>query len=298
MTNNEIKQLIKQAYDLHYHGGPDVLPRKYNDLKNLITDQSGKIAGVAIKTHSFPVHTNLKNKLKIIGSITLNNFVGGINLDALYACKNINKDLPFIVWLPTMHAKNHIEKNYSPFEIPPEWIKDDKFIARKKSGLEQISFLDKQGKLKTTAKKLIDKIKEYHFILATGHTSSQEAEKIITYALKKKITTVITHPMQRDIAMPLNTQVKLTKIGAYIEYCYIMWLDRDRPEDYPLSEIAGNIKKIGADKCILSSDGGQVRNATPSQCLFEFVKNLSEYGITKKEFETMLIKNQKKILTN
>ena len=302
MTNNnmkleEIKKIVKNSYDLHYHCGPDVLPRKYDDADKLISSQKNKIKGVALKIHSLPSQSTVKNGLQIIGSITLNNYTGGLNDSSLYACKNINKNQPFIVWLPTMHAQNHLDKNYSQYEIPPEWVGDENFIPRKKKDIKGINILKNNTKiLKPEINKLINDIKKYHFILATGHVSTIEAVAITKYARKLKIPTIITHPMQKDINMSLATQIKLSKLGAYIEYCYVMWLDRDNPSDYPLEKIVANIKKIGVEHCILSSDGGQTRNGTPSQCLINFIKLLSKYDLTKNDFEQMLIKNPKKIL--
>jgi len=114
--------------------------------------------------------------------------------------------------------------------------------------------------------------------------------------LKEGIKVIITHPNQKDIAMPLRTQKDLAKKGAYIEHCYVMYLDRDNKDDYPLDEMADKINEVGADQCILSSDAGQMGNPCPSESLKEFVKLLLKEGITKSQFEKMLIKNPETIL--
>ena len=91
-------------------------------------------------------------------------------------------------------------------------------------------------------------------------------------------------------------QKRLADKGAYIEYCYIMYLDRDHPQDYPLEEQVRCMNEIGADRVSLTSDGGQKRNPGPTESLAQYIKLLQEKGLTKKDFKTMLVDNPKKIL--
>ena len=60
-----------------------------------------------------------KSKLILIGSVTLNNYVGGLNPDAIYASAKIS-DYPIVVWFPTINSENFLKR--SKYEIPPEWL--------------------------------------------------------------------------------------------------------------------------------------------------------------------------------
>jgi hypothetical protein len=222
--------------------------------------------------------------------------MGGFNSSAIYASAVMSKKYPIIVWFPTVHAENHLKKNKSKFEFPPEWVKDPNFIARKKSELRAIKVTDWNNKLYDKCDRVLRMIKKMNCILATGHLSWKESEVLATEALNMGIKVIITHPMQRDIKMPLKTQKKLADKGAFIEYCYIMYLDRDNPGDYPPEEQARCIKEIGADKVILTSDGGQIRNPGPTKCLHEYIKLLQPHGLEKKDFHQMLVNNPKTIL--
>jgi hypothetical protein len=302
MNDSEIRELLEKSYDLHYHIGPDILPRKFN-ADELIREEEGKIAGVALKAHSFPTITainaakkNSESKIKLFGSITLNYFMGGFNASAIYASAVMSKKYPIIVWFPTVHAENHLRKNKSKYEFPPEWVKDPNFVARKKNELRAIKVTDWNNKLFDKCERVLRMIKKMDCILATGHLSWKESEVLATEALNMGIKVVITHPMQRDIKMPLKVQKKLAAKGAFIEYCYIMYLDRDHPEDYPLEEQVKCMKEIGIDKVILSSDGGQLRNPSPSQCMHDYIKLLSKHGLEAEDFHQMLVKNPKEIL--
>lgn len=302
MEDHEIRELLARSYDMHFHIGPDILPRKYN-AEELIKEEEGKIAGVALKAHSFPTITainaakkNVDGSIKLFGSLTLNYFMGGFNSSAIYASAVMSKKYPIIVWFPTVHAENHLRKNKSKYEFPPEWVKEPSFIARKKTELKAIKVTDWNNRLFEKCERVLRMIKKMDCVLATGHVSWKESEVLASEALNMGIKVIITHPMQRDIKMPLKVQKKLADKGAFIEYCYIMYLDRDHHEDYPPEEQARCIREIGPEKVILASDGGQLRNPAPSVCLHDYIKLLQPHGLERKDFQQMLVNNPKAVL--
>lgn len=298
-----IEEFVREAYDLHLHVGPDILPRKYN-VKKLIAEEEGKIAGVALKSHSFPTISAIadafreqESPLKLIGSITLNYFMGGFNPSAIYASTVMSRKLPLMVWFPTVHAWNHLKHNYSDYEIPPEWVKDPAFRPRLKTELKAIRVSDDiNNRLFEKCTKVLNMVNRLGCIVATGHLSWPEAEALTTEARDLGCKVILTHPMQKDINMPLEVQIKLARMGAFVEFCYVMYLDRDNPGDYPLDLMAKYINEIGAEQCILTSDAGQRHNPGPSECLFAFGKLLADQGITLDQLETMTVKNPRYIL--
>lgn len=297
----EINQLVKESIDLHYHIGPDILPRR-DTVETLVASERGKIKGIALKSHAFPTISTINTIKKreedplLIGSITLNYFMGGFNPSAIYASATMSKGSHLIVWFPTIHAENHLVKNHSEYEIPPDWVKDPAFKPRLKSELKAIKVTDWNNKLFDKCNRVLKTIKDTGSILATGHLSWQESYVLANESLKMGIKTIITHPMQRDIAMPIDKQKELAKKGAFIEHCYIMWLDRDHPEDYPLETIKRDMEEVGYEKCIITTDAGQIRNPSPSTSLEEYMNLLNGAGVSKEDLETMAVDNPRKIL--
>lgn len=303
MKESGIRDLVRESYDLHLHIGSDILPRKYGVAK-LIKEEEGKIAGIALKSHSFPTTPAINDALetsstplKLFGSITLNYYMGGFNTSAIYASAVMSREHPIIVWFPTVHAWNHLKYNHSEYEIPPEWVKDPNFKPRLKTELKAIRVSDDiNNQLYDKCVRVLNTIKKMDSVLATGHLSWPEAQALADRALDMGIKVILTHPLQKDIHMPLRVQKELAQRGAFVEFCYIMYLDRDNEEDYPLDEMVDQITTIGADQCILTSDAGQTKNPSPSECLVEFVKLLSAQGVTISQFEKMLIKNPRRIM--
>ncbi|MFQ5875682.1 MAG: DUF6282 family protein, partial [Dehalococcoidia bacterium] len=302
-VEHKIRELVREAYDLHLHVGPDILPRRYN-VRNLIQEEEGKIAGVALKSHSFPtisaiadVKQQREDGLKLIGSITLNYFMGGFNPSAIYASTVMSREFPLIVWFPTVHAWNHLKHNYSEYEIPPEWVKDPLFRPRRKTELKAIRVSDDiNNRLFEKCTKVLNMVRRLDCIIATGHLSWPEAEALTIEALDMGCKVILTHPMQKDIDMPLEVQIRLARLGAMVEFCYIMYLDRDDPQDYPLDLMAKYINEIGARHCILSSDAGQRHNPGPSESLRAFAGLLCKEGIALEQLEIMMVRNPRYLI--
>lgn len=288
-----IEEIIKKAIDIHVHIGPEIIPRKYV-VENLIKKEKGKIAGFVLKNHFYPTvplvqNIEKKGKPLVFGSVVLNNAIGGLNPEAIYASSLIAKKT-FFVWFPTINAENFLNK--SSYEIPKEWVGKKEFIARKSKSINGLKIV-KGNQLKNETISLLKMIKKVNGVLATGHISWQEslllAEKALKIGLKK---IVITHPIYQRINMPIEIQKKLAKKNCFIEECYSMYLI----DKIPIKIIARQIKEIGAQAVILSSDVGQTFSPSPSFALTKFAYLLKKESITNEELYSMLVKNPRKLL--
>lgn len=290
----KIKNMLKKAIDLHVHVGPDLIPRKFN-VEQLARIEEGKLAGVCLKSHAFPTIPTIESieescDMETIGSVTLNNYVGGLNPGIIRLCAEIS-DKPIVVWFPTVSADNFLKK--SRYEIPPEWIRKKGFRPRLARDIMGIRIINKNEELTPEARDVLKTIRGFDCILATGHLSWEESkilvEKAIDVGIKKVI---ITHPIYPMINMPLEVQKELSEMGAFIEQTYAM-VSIDR---IPIEKITKQIREIGADKCILSSDVGQSFSKNPSEALEEFVNLMVKEDIKESEIEKMLIRNPDKII--
>lgn len=289
---NKIEEIVQQAIDIHLHIGPEIIPRKYT-VAQLIAAESGKISGAVLKNHFYPTSPLItgNNELELFGGIVLNNAVGGMNPDAIRAAAMISDKL-IVVWFPTISSEQFL--NNSEYEIAPEWLSGKNIKLRRAEDVKPVK-VTKNGKLLPETKRVLRAIAEIDAILATGHISWQESMLVIDYALSvgvKRI--VVTHPIYQRIAMPIKQQKELTQKGCFIEQCYSM----HSIDKIPIKQIAGQIRAVGADSVILSSDMGQIASPPPSEALFNLAKLLLEQGITIDEIETMIVKNPTKLLKN
>ena len=286
---------IKDFVDLHVHIGPEPIPRKFT-LETLVSEENGRIRGIGLKNHFYPTApfiANLKNTidLELIGSVVLNNYVGGLNPDVVYSTAKIS-ERPIIVWFPTINADNYLKR--SKYEIRPEWV-DRRFKSRLSSEIRGINVINSLGKLTEKALSVLKMIKDNNSILATGHISAAETEIVVAEALGLGIDKIIiTHPMYQLIAMPIEKQIEISQTkGVYIEVPYSMYAI-DKIGIHRLTKV---IKKVNPSKVIISSDVGQINMPGPSAALEEFTLLLKENGIDEDSINRMGNTNPRKLIT-
>ena len=288
----KIQEIIQQAIDIHVHIGPEIIPRKYT-VDTFIKAQESKLGGAVFKNHFYPtapfIANARKTTMQLFGGIVLNNAVGGLNPEGIYASKLLS-DKPVMVWLPTINAEQFLKE--SMYEIAPEWVQQKNFSSRKASLIKPI-VVTENGKITKQMKKVLKTIKQYDCALATGHIAWNETVTIVDEALKLGLERiVISHPIYQRINMPVNIQKKLAKKGCFIEQCYSMYaIDK-----ISIAEIAKQIKSVGPASVILSSDTGQLYSPPPNEALFTFATLLQKEGITEEALSTMLVKNPRQLL--
>ena len=235
-----------------------------------------------VKSHAFPLPGNDR----IIGSVVLNNHVGGLNADAVAACAAASSR-PIVVWFPTISAENHLNK--SEYEIRPEW---GARISRRSEDVAGIR-VEKDGALTESACCVLRTILDCGAILATGHLSWQESRVVVREAVGRGIKKiVITHPIYQLIDMPIDVQKELARY-AYIEHTYSM-VSIDR---LPVEKIAEQMNAVGPNRCIMTSDVGQPFSPSPAEALRRFADLLKQQGIADADISTMLVKNPRRLAT-
>ena len=275
--------VIQGIIDLHYHSGPDVKPRKLNDLE--LMEQGVKLGAraVVIKTHFSPTAgraalANLVRQEKypdsdfeLIGGIALNRSVGGLNP---YALETELKLGAKVVWLPTMDAENQL-------------LKDGR-----SGGIQLV----RDGKAVPELEPIFDLIRDYDVCLQTGHISGEECFPVVEAARKagvKKI--VITHPEYHIVGMTLEQQARIVRdYGVLLEREYAQPVGNQFVSN--LESNVEAIRKIGAAHIILATDSGQVNTPYWSDAVQESVSHYLNAGVTQEELKTMMIHNPGKML--
>ena len=294
----DYKKIIQNAIDLHVHIGPEIIPRKFT-LSQLLEYEKGKLKGVGVKNHFFPTIPagsghDLDGYPLVIHSVVLNRYSGGFNSEIVRASAELSKK-PIIVWFPTLHTKKFIDSQ--ELEIPKEWIDPklaEQIRLRPASAIIPLAILDDSGLIKKEVQEVLRTIKEFDAILATGHLSWEESVALVQFAKEavgiEKI--IITHPIYQKISMPIDVQKKLIQMGALIEHCYSM----HTIDKIPIADIATQIKQVGSENCILSSDVGQIFSKSPSEALTDFIELLEQEGLAEDEIKSMLIDNPSRLI--
>ncbi len=297
--SQEILSLIKGGYDLHVHSGPDILPRKMDDIEMAERIRKSGMAGYAIKSHFFNTaeRAQLMHKLypecDFVGTISLNSYVGGINPAAMEMAALSGVRL---VWFPTCDAQNEMSHVFGgdPNKKLPYWARLK--LQMRDAGREapSIRILDEAGRLKDEVHSVLDIIAEHNIILTTGHLAHDETFALLKAAKEKGIRKIIvTHVDFPATYYTVEEQKELLRYGALMEHCYTTWATGKVEFD----ETARMIRELGPENCILATDLGQQTAIYPDEGMAEFARRLKEEkGFSDEEIRTMTVHNPRRLL--
>lgn len=290
--------VVQGAIDLHIHAAPDLYKRPFTELEVARAAQEAGYRAILFKSHytlnadrAFLINEFLGGPMKVFGGIILNHAVGGINPVAAFSAIRFGAKE---VKMPTIHSAHHIEisgPTYSYFEdkTPP-------ILA----GLKGITVLDEKGKLKKEVYEVLEVIKNEDVFLGTGHLSYGELKVLVPEARSMGIERIqITHAESLFAELTVDQQLEFANEGAIIEHqlsrCMPIYF-RGREGKMEPEEIAFNIKKVGAERCTLGSDLGQMFNPHPVDGFRMIVRVMMRCGITEKEIDWLIRKNPARLL--
>ena len=290
--------LLAGAFDMHVHSGPDVLPRKFDDLLLAERTRESGMAGFVLKSHYVctadraALIRQVYPDVRAYGGIVLNNAVGGLNPIAVDIAGRLGAR---VVWLPTVDSANELEnvagqKDESKL---PYWMS----IAREMRALgiagEWLKVTDEDGKINKATHDCLDLIAKHDMILATGHISPGEMPAVVKAAAEQGVKRiVITHPEFPTTCLTIEEQRALTRFDVFFERCFttphtgkIAW-----------DQVFDNIRTIGSSTTILSTDLGQSNNPFVDEGLGMFVGKLLDAGFRETEIQQMARHNATQVL--
>jgi hypothetical protein len=285
-------QAIEGGYDLQVHVAPDVIARRIDDLDLAREFLSHKLKGFVLKSHYAPTYERAKvvtkavPGIKAMGAITLNHSVGGLNPVALeIAGRSGNK----IVWMPTVDAANETAgRSDGPTDKLPFWAKIQRELSATGIAPPPLSVLGPDGKITAATRGCLEIIAKHDMILATGHLSKKEIRELVKTAkemgLKRVVVTHAEFPSQN---MTADEQLEVANMGAMIEHCFTTMYTNKAPwETY-----YANVRKVGPERIILSTDLGQTINPPVAEGFAMFAQKMLDAGFTSADVRRMCVAN-------
>lgn len=285
--------ILAGAYDLHVHSAPDVMPRKMDDLEMAQRIKDSGMKGFAIKSHYFntaeraALIRKLYPEVNAIGTLTLNNAVGGINPMAVEMAGRSGAKL---VWLPTVDADNeqtHLKSGKAA--KLPYWAKIQQEMQEEGIVSPPINLLE-NGELTQPVLDVLKIMKKYDMIIATSHVGWEETKAVVKAAAEmgiKKI--IITHADFPSTFLRNEQQKELVDYGAFIEHCFTT----PNTGKVAWEVVYDQIRHVGPKHCILATDLGQPQAVYPDEGLEMFARKLMENGFTENDIDYMIRENPK-----
>lgn len=289
--------IISGAFDLHVHTSPDYQLRKLDDVEMAKQVIAAGMGGYAIKSHSGCTtdRAHIINQMfpacKAIGTITLNNYHGGLNPLAVELAARMGAK---IVWFPTTDSASAFDGYTSDTTRRNGYAGILMGLIEKGIDLKPVKVLDENGEILPAVYDVLEIIRQNDLILGTGHLVTEEIFALVKAARKQGVRKiVITHissksPFRACVGRDmhdLDVQRELLDLGVYMEHSALPvlrgWL--------PIENMIAQIKQAGPDRVIVSSDLGQADGKYPVEGFLEFCNKLLEFGISEKDVRKMIV---------
>lgn len=287
------RELVRGAVDLHVHVEPDIVERRIDDVDLARRFVEGGLAGFVLKSHYVPTAERAAVVRKVVpgctvlGSITLNSSVGGMNALAVEIAA---REGARIVWLPSVDAENETAGHVAPKpgQNLPAWAKMQHELRAQGLDIRPVPVVDREGKILPATRAVLERVAAHQMVLATGHLGRDEIFAVVSAAQGMGIDhVVVTHPEFPSQNLSDEDQLELAARGAFLERCFTtpytkkvaweVWLARTR--------------RVGPERCVLSSDLGQVENPNVEDGLPLMADRLVAAGFTEQDVVTMAVTN-------
>jgi hypothetical protein len=291
------RDLIRGAVDYHVHVAPDFVARRITDIELAQRCRETGQAGFGLKSHYVSTAERAQvvaaavPGITVLGAITLNRAVGGLNAVAVEVAA---REGARIVWFPTVSAANeHHELTGSPGRKKlPVWAAFE--LSLRAAGLapDPVPVLDAQGALVPEAHDVLDVVAKHDLIVCTGHLSRDEIFAVVEAAAARRISDiVVTHPEFPSQSISPEDQVELVGMGALMERV----LTTPYTGKAPWSRLFDATRAVRPENTVWATDLGQTANPPVEDGLALMADAFLEAGFTDDEIRTMAVTNTRRI---
>ena len=270
---------LEGMIDLHVHSAPDSIPRSIDAIETARMARRHGMRAILFKNHYAPTAamaylvSQVVPGIELYGAIALNRSVGGVNLAAVEHMTATTGQLGRLVFMPTFDSEHgHLTVAENPNHVP----------------------VSRDGRLLPEVSEVLDFMAANDLALATGHSSPAESLLLIRAANAAGITRIIvTHPASPLVRMSVELQRQAAALGALLEYPLGMALPG---AEVSFEEFAAQIRAVGPDNVVLSTDLGQVGNPVHTDGLVAYLPRLRDAGFTEGEIDRMTRHNPARML--
>ncbi|WP_199430758.1 DUF6282 family protein [Qaidamihabitans albus] len=289
------RELVRGAYDVHIHVAPDVMRRRIDDVTLAERFADVGMAGFVLKSHYVPtaeraeVVRRARTGATALGAITLNAAVGGMNPIAVEIA---GRGGARFVWLPTVDSANQRQCQAAEPEgaTPPMWAKLQAELRAEGMAADPVDVLDADGEVREVTRQVLRLVAKHGMVLATGHLHSDEIARVVDAAAEEGVErVVVTHPEFTSQRVEAERQRRLAARGALLERCLTTPYTGKVSWDVWL----GNIREVGPEHSVISSDLGQPFNPPVEDGLAIAADRLLAGGFTDDEVRLMTVHNSR-----
>ena len=292
------RELVRGGYDMHVHIAPDVVERKISDVALAGRCLELGLAGFQLKSHYTSTAERARSVteaagggVRVLGAITLNRAVGGLNALAVELAA---REGARTVWFPTVNSVNEQREVHPapPGAKQPVWVKFELELRAAGHEVDPVAVVDADGALLPAAHDVLAVIARHDMVLATGHLARDEIFALVDGARAAGVRQiVVTHPEFPSQSLSIDDQQQLAGRGALLERCFTT------PHTGKVSWelICRASREVGPEHTVFSSDLGQVFNPPVEDGLALMADQFLAAGFSDEEVITMAVTNTRRL---
>jgi hypothetical protein len=291
------RELVRGAVDYHVHVAPDFVERRITDVALARRCRDTGLAGFGLKSHysstaeRAQVVAEAVPGVTVLGSITLNRSVGGLNPLAVEVAA---REGARIVWFPTVSSVNeqHEVLQADPSGKVPVWVRFELSLREAGLACEPVPVVDEAGVLLPEARAVLEVIARHDLVLCTGHLSSDEIFTLVDGAVEAGVRQiVVTHPEFPSQDVSPADQVALAERGALMERCFTT----AHTGKAPWERLFEATRAVGPERTVWATDLGQRFNPPVEDGLALLADRFLAAGFGEDEVRTMAVDNTRRI---
>jgi len=283
---------------MHVHIAPDVVERKISDVALAGRCLELGLAGFQLKSHYTSTAERARSVteaagggVRVLGAITLNRAVGGLNALAVELAA---REGARTVWFPTVNSVNeqHEVHPAPPGAKQPVWVKFELELREAGHEVDPVAVVDADGALLPAALEVLAVIARHDMVLATGHLARDEIFALVDGAVAAGVRQiVVTHPEFPSQSLSIEDQQQLAERGALLERCFTT------PHTGKVSWelICRASREVGPGHTVFSSDLGQVFNPPVEDGLALMADQFRAAGFSDDEIVMMAVRNTRRL---
>jgi hypothetical protein len=293
------RALVRGAYDLHVHVGPDVPQRKIDDISLAHRCAELGLAGFGLKSHytstaeRAQIVSSLVPGVQAIGTLTLNRAVGGMNPLAVEIAA---REGARIVWMPTVDspAETAGRTEPKPGDKVPQWAKLQHELRGLGFPIDAVRVTDERGALLPETQLVLATIARHGLILATAHLGRDDTFAVVDGAFAAGVkTVVITHPEFTCQKFSIEDQVALADKGCLVERC----LTTPYSGKTTYEHVFDGVRAVGIERNFFSSDCGNPEYPPVEDGLAIWADELLAAGFSEDDVHTMVVEGSRRLVT-
>jgi hypothetical protein len=278
---------LEGMYDLHIHPAPSIQRRRVTALEAAKLASGAKMAGVLFLDHTYntTMMADTINEMgfqaKAFGSILLNEAVGGLSPSVVEIALALGTKQ---IQMPTYSSKGHHDA-----------YGDDQKIFPYKKRVKPFYILDDNGRLIREVEDILELARHANCFIGSGHLTALEVDALVRRA-KELGCKVVANSVSTDMpGYPLDIQTQWAGDLVFMEHDYLAVTDVPHATT-PIATVVEQIRAVGAERCVLGTDAGNMKLPDNVASMIDFVGRLLEAGLTDKEIDFMTRRNPRIIL--